>query len=333
MAIHPAASAPHSQAPATAQAPIDIEAWTEQATAALSSVTISATHSVPGTSVSLQIPLDDHPVSHDASAAEAVRAGYVKRRAPIRRDSMKSREALLKGKEGSRRRQRWENDRLLSNPHAVPPQPHDWEIRPTYPVRTVPYYLAPLWDTTFAAASSTRKAKASAAKQTPKGADNAGKVPKELREKLKRARGAKSLLENLETEVRRFVAGWEDREKTRLEREAKEGIPLEPDSEDEEIVFVGRNGMMNDMRSPRTSGEFERREMLLFESPADDHGASFGRFLVHHIGSYYGLRTWSVTTGNPARREAYIGLKDGKLKSGQKLSTHSALPRPLYGLV
>ena len=32
-----------------------------------------------------------------------------KRREPIRRDSLKRREALLKGKEGSRRRQRWEN--------------------------------------------------------------------------------------------------------------------------------------------------------------------------------------------------------------------------------
>jgi len=284
--------------------------------------------------VSLQIPLDEHPVScADASAAEALRAGYVKRREPARRDSMKRRDALLKGKEGSRRRQRWENDRLLSNPHAQPPQPHDWEIRPTYPVRTVPYYLAPLWDTHFAAASKSRKA--AAAKQTPPGADNAGKVPKELREKLKRARGAKGLLESLETEVRRFVEGWESRQKARVKQEAEEGIPLDPDSEDDEIVFVGRNGMMHDMRSPRNSGEIEveRRELLLFESPADDHGASFGRFLVHHIGSYYGLRTWSITTGNPARREAYIGIKDAKIKSGRKFSTHSALPRPLYGLV
>lgn len=35
----------------------------------------------------------------------------VKRKPIFRRDSLKRREALLKGKEGSRRRQRWENGR------------------------------------------------------------------------------------------------------------------------------------------------------------------------------------------------------------------------------
>jgi hypothetical protein len=79
------------------------------------------------------------------------------------------------------------------------------------------------------------------------------------------------------------VVGWEDRERMRLEREKEEmeGVPLEPDSEDDEIVFVGRNGGMRDVRSPRTSLDFEeeeemRKELLLFHSPVDDTGASFG---------------------------------------------------------
>jgi hypothetical protein len=84
-------------APAAA-APIDVEAWTEQATAAMATVTIS---------------LDEQPEVRPTSAAAAAEEGTssvrYKRKEPLRRDSLKRREALLKGKEGSRRRQRWEN--------------------------------------------------------------------------------------------------------------------------------------------------------------------------------------------------------------------------------
>ena len=105
----------HSPEPA-APAPIDIEAWTEQATAALSTITISAPGHVPlgTTTVTLQIPLDDvetraASASHPASAAVAKEGGLYKRKEPVRRDSLRRREALLKGKEGSKRRMRWEN--------------------------------------------------------------------------------------------------------------------------------------------------------------------------------------------------------------------------------
>lgn len=161
-------------------------------------------------------------------------------------------------------------DRLLSNPYAQPPLPSDWEVRPTYPVHTVPYYLAPLWDAGLAARNAEKKRKGKSEKKGAAADEAAGKVPRELREKLKRSRGAKGLLQDLEEEVRRFVEKWEEKE-AKMEQE---GL-VDPDSEDDEIVFVGRNGQMNDMRSPRSSGEIER-EKLLFHSPVDDHGASFG---------------------------------------------------------
>lgn len=111
------------QAPGQTNAPsaqaIDIEAWTEQATDALHAIAISSPGSVRGTSVTLAIPLDEHPVSKQTNAQETVqRVGdafpvYRPRREPLRRDSLKRREALLKGKEGSRRRQRWENGSCL----------------------------------------------------------------------------------------------------------------------------------------------------------------------------------------------------------------------------
>lgn len=223
-------------------------------------------------------------------------------------------------------------DRLLNNPYVEPPQPRDWEIRPTHPVHHVPYYLAPLWDAGLSRQHTERKAAVAAAKAGPKTTakkpTTPGVVPKELREKLKRSRGAKGLLMDLEGEVRRFVAEWEEKER----RAEMDGLPADPDSSDDEIVFVGRNGKMSDLRSPTGSSGETKKELMLFETPEDDHGGCFGRWLVHHIGVYYGLKTWSVTVGDPARREAYIGLKDVKMRTGRK-SVCAPLPRPLYGLV
>ena len=101
--------------------------------------------------------------------------------------------------------------------------------------------------------------------------EEAAKVSKQVKEKLKRARSAKGLLQDLEEEVRQFVRNWEERE-SRME---KEGL-IEPDSEDEEIVFVGRNGQMSDLRSPHLTDADMERNKLVFDSAVDDHAASFG---------------------------------------------------------
>lgn len=328
-----------------------VEAWTVSQAADVLSATSISPPTVPrlvrGTSVKLDIHLDD---ATEQPEPPRPRTGEVhtvyKRREPIRRDSLKRREALLKGKEGSRQRRRWENDRLLGNPHAQPPLPSDWEVRPTYPVQSVPYFLAPLWDAEYARLSEGRKKRAEAAK-TPQTSSEAiaAKVTQDLRSKLKRSRGAKGLLQDLEEEVRGFVEKWEAKER-QLE---KEGL-IEPDSEDEEIVFVGRNGAMSDeQRRNKQEGVLEK-DKLVFQSLVDDHGAAFGydhlrrtaiswvltssrrRYLVHSIGQYYGLKTWSITRGNPARREAYVGLKTDP-KTRRPSLTRSEMPRPLYAVV
>ncbi|CAI6337149.1 unnamed protein product [Periconia digitata] len=339
----------------TAEAqPIDIESWTEQATAALTTVAISAPEPAEApAATALQIPLDDATTTTSvrfserpaAASTAAKQGGQYKRQEPFRRDSQKRREALLKGKEGSRRRTRWENDRLMNNPWVEPPEPHDWEVRPTHPVHNVPYYLAPLWDAGLKRQSAERKKAAeqakAASKTVAKKPTSPGIVPKELREKLKRSRAAKGLLMDLESEVRKFVAEWEEQE----HEAEKEGLPSDVDSEDDEIVFVGRSGGMSDQppSSPLAAStsslvdvksSHTKRELMLFETPAEDLGGSFGRWLVHHIGVYYGLKTWSVTVGDPARREAYIGVKEQqqRMKTGQ-VALYKPMPMPLYGLV
>jgi hypothetical protein len=203
-------------------------------------------------------------------------------------------------------------------------------VHPTHRVKHVPYFLAPLWDAGLRRQQNERNVAINAQKAATKTVANKptapGIVPKELREKLKRSRGAKGLLMDLEGEVRKFVEDWEDKER----RAEQNGLPADPDSEDDEIVFVGRNGQTHDqMRNE----EHFKRELMLFETPEDDVGGSFGRWLVHHIGVYYGLNTWSVTVGNPARREAYIGVKDAKMRSGHQGTICKPMPRPLWGMV
>ena len=98
--------------------PVGIEAWTEESAQSLSMVALSSPRLLRGTTASLAIPLDEPHASDTHEKAEVGRSNghssfaYRPRREPLRRDSLERREALLKGKEGSRRRQRWENGSL-----------------------------------------------------------------------------------------------------------------------------------------------------------------------------------------------------------------------------
>lgn len=332
-----------------------VEAWTvSQAADVLAATSISSptpSRLPRGSSVKLDIPLDVSALDDEPprpAKPENVHTVY-KRREPIRRDSLKRREALLKGKEGSRQRRRWENDRLLGNPHAQPPLPEDWEVRPaTYPRQSVPYFLAPLWDAEYARVNQQREQRKAAAKSPATKEDAAAaKVKRELKEKLKRSRGARGLLQDLEEEVRTFVEQWEEKRR-QLEQE---GL-VEPDSsEDEEIVFVGRNGAMSDDARRNRQLETLEKDKIVFESLLHDHGASFGyafllrwafdvsltnffsRFLVHAIAQYYDLATWSVTTRDaPPKRQAYVGVKTDPVTRRPSV-TRLEMPRPLWTVV
>ncbi|KAL2836509.1 R3H-associated N-terminal domain-containing protein [Aspergillus pseudoustus] len=384
MAIHPSfpsqADVRGNLSPQQAQA---ISAWTEQATASLENLTVTQpasaggrTASVPasatvrgtirGSSISLSIPLDDPtPVagSDVNSRVKVLRqvpeetpktpTVSFRSREPLRRDSLKRREALLKGKDGSRRRQRWENDRLLHNPWATPPSSKDWSPQPTH-IRhePMPYYLAPLWDKHYAHLDR-RTSKQMAIEEKAE----RHHIPKELRLKLKHARAARGMLQDIEEDIRQFIQRWNERQALRR----KDGLADAPSSSDDdsedEIVFVGRNGQMHDspgrkeklqtMRDTMTSHKESHGEKMVYESLVDDRAAGFGRWLVHSIATYYGLHTWSVTVGSPARREAYVGfhppspgVRGGFLshppvscRTEAPIQPGEELPRPLWSQV
>jgi hypothetical protein len=123
MAIHPD---DEPQRPTPPQA-IDIQAWTEQTTVALGSMAIASPGDGPGGIGSLHIPLDEHPAPRPAPVAKAAAVGTTtllyKRKARVQRDTQKTREALLRGKEGSRRRQKWENGTYTTFCCPYLPQP------------------------------------------------------------------------------------------------------------------------------------------------------------------------------------------------------------------
>lgn len=213
-----------------------------------------------------------------------------------------------------------------------PPLPSDWEVRPTYPVHSVPYYLAPLWDAGVRKAAEERKlaqrtSKNPSATRSLSDAQK-GRIPQDLKAKLKKSKGAKTLLQELESEIRTFINSHTTKTHKLSSHNASD---VEVDSEDEEIVFVGRNGTMSDLQRKNVEAELQR-EKLIWESMVgvDDKRAGFGRWLVHSLAEYYGLSSRSVTVGMPpnTKREAYVGIKGMDVeKIGE------ALPRPLWGLI
>ena len=99
----------------------------------------------------------------------------------------------------------------------------------------------------------------------------ASNIPKEVRSQLKHARAAKGLLRDLEEEVRHFLQRWNEKAASSLEN----GL-ADVDSEEEEIVFVGRNGQMHDSLTGDKTFEGLQREKLVFGGLANDRGARFG---------------------------------------------------------
>lgn len=137
MAIHPRLRPQASQGSLSPQQTLAISAWTEQAATSLQDLSLSEStpdaapqsptpvrSSLRGATTTLAIPLDDEPPTPSPRvkiASEESRAPTVsfRRREPLRRDGLKSREALLKGKDGSRRRQRWENGMRQPPPLSI----------------------------------------------------------------------------------------------------------------------------------------------------------------------------------------------------------------------
>ncbi|KAI1340420.1 R3H-associated N-terminal domain-containing protein [Xylariaceae sp. FL0016] len=321
---------PHHQSHATSTtdpsaAGVDVEAWT---LSALESLSVSPV--ARGTGAPLSIPLDGTAATKKPSVTiqdPRAKSSAVTPppRPPSRRDSQRRREALLKGKEGSRQRRRWENDRLLGVPNAQPPQPDDWQPHPTHPVHHVPYHVAAVWDLRMRVEVETKKAAAARRKQIQTrtlGDDHvAGRVPRELFQRAKKTPAVRTWVRSLEEPVRKYL----------VQREvARESSSESEDTEDEEIVFVGRNGTMRDgwKKARREEKGRTQDEGILFDALGEEDDGAFRRWITHSISDYYGLQSRSVLVGNPKRKVVYVGVRDMTTGHAPRI----ALPRPLWEL-
>ncbi|KAI0456636.1 R3H-associated N-terminal domain-containing protein [Xylaria acuta] len=371
---HDATAASHLPSLPTNANGVDVEAWT---ISALQSLSVSSV--ARGTGTPLTIPLDETkakkerpPVSiYDPRAQSG--AITPPRRPPSRRDSLKRRDALLKGNEGSRQRRRWENDRLLHVPNAIPPEPQDYAPRPTHPVHHVPYGIAARWELRVRAEVEARNAALARRKQqalarTLGGDDGvAGRVPRELCQRAKKTPAVRTWVRSLEEPVRRYLVERE------VAREGDAGLRTDDDgdsdtttttttsscldSEDEEIVFVGRNGSMRDGQGKKDGGRREakkgavanlggqwfkkarreekrtgatRDEGMLFDAFGDEDSGAFRRWITHSISDYYGLQSRSLLVGDPKRKVVYVGVK--QMRTGHVPDVRADLPRPLWEL-
>ncbi|KAI1750973.1 hypothetical protein F4782DRAFT_230058 [Xylaria castorea] len=363
---HHATAASHPSSLPTNGNGVDIEAWTVSALQSLSVSSVTL-----GTGSPLTIPLDETkakkekpPVTiYDPRAESGAITPPPRPRS--RRDSMKRREALLKGNEGSRQRRRWENDRLLHVPNAIPPEPQDYAPRPTHPVHHIPYAIAARWELRLRAEAEARNAALARRKQaltrTLGDEGVAGRVPRELCQRAKKTPAVRTWVRSLEEPVRRYLVERE------VAREGDAGLRTDDsesssssglDSEDEEIVFVGRNGSMRDGKKKKEDSRRreamaaaadlggrwkkarreERRtgatqdEGMLFDAFGDeeDDGGAFRRWITHSISDYYGLQSRSVLVGEPKRKVVYVGVK--QMKTGRAPDVRADLPRPLWEL-
>lgn len=183
-------------------------------------------------------------------------------------------------------------DRLLHVPNAQPPEPTDYEPRPTHPVVHVPYQVAAAWDQRVRAEVEAKKAAAVRRKQaqtrTQGDAHVAGRVPRELCHRAKKIPAVRTWVRSLEEPVRRYLVELEVANDDRLSAATDDD---DDDTEDEEIVFVGRNGTMRDGWKRARREDNEEKGLMLDDLGGDDESGAFKyvvalcralRYFLHH---------------------------------------------------
>lgn len=166
-------------------------------------------------------------------------------------------------------------------PNVQPPLPSDWEVRPTHPIHHTPYQLAQFWDRgirqrvedkTAALQAMRKRQQRKAGSATGLGV---GEVPRDLRESARRSSTIRSWVRALEEPVRHYLVGEQARALHPAEP-VDDSAAEEMDSEDEEIVFVGRSGAMRELNERRQAGyKRARREV---EQETVDSGVVFDSF-------------------------------------------------------
>lgn len=160
----------------------------------------------------------------------------------------------------------------------------------------MPYSLARFWDRGVRqrVEEKTSQLQAVRKKQQRKTGSatglGAGEVPRDLRETAKRTPAVRDWVRVLEEPVRQFL--WDEHQRSQQpvahDRDELSG-ESDMDSDDEEIVFVGRDGAMRELREKKAARyRVARREVshetidsgVVFDSFGDGESAAFKYVLV-----------------------------------------------------
>ena len=177
----------------------------------------------------------------------------------------------------------------MHDPNVQPPLPTDWEVHATHPVHRVPYQIAQFWDRGVRQSleDKTLKLQAARKKQQLKTGRatglGVGEVPRDLRESAKRSPVVKTWVRALEEPVRQYLCTHVKVEEPAPPEEDVDSAAEQMSSEDDEIVFVGRNGAMREFRKKKTRWKMARREVsqetvesgMVMDSFGDDETAAF----------------------------------------------------------
>ncbi|KHJ34581.1 putative uv-damaged dna-binding protein [Erysiphe necator] len=286
----------------------------------------------------LSLNSEIHTVQDRHTSKDKARS-KIQQKNKIREDLLnviQSREDLVnRGRVGNRRRKRYENSNFLNLPNYQPPLPLDWEVYPTHPVyHDVPYYLAPLWDSKFQQISEERiRSKSSLPPH--------GKVSHDLKLTLKKSKGARYILQQLEDRIRAFIQLQNEKQVAGASYPFREEV----DTEDEEIVFIGRDsdgrGITMSDEAGRTSAKNLQTEKLIFETKPPN-GSGFMRWLIYELAEYYGLNTYreSPNGDKSCVQIILVGFWDQEkgncsnhLKRSQMDDGVILMPRPLLDLI
>ena len=308
----------YSSVPPPTQGPpegVDIDTWAAQAIA--NHMSLVDPHNTTASAVPQTLFI---PLYEPAPAPKLKKAGLhtaqsllEKEKAKILKENRKRAEAKDRGKEGSRRRKRYENDLLIGVPNVQPPRPEDWEV----------HRVGPKWKAQYSIIDGIELNSGSALgdlrKQGKKGPSKP-EVPSDLKKRCHKQKAARDMLRGLEEEVRGFVAEWAAAE---AKTHGKE-VTTSSDSSDEEIVFVGRDLSARTKREKEEERENAERSAVARRDTSRliNAAAPFSRYLVHVLATYYGLKSWSVDGEKDRERLAVIGIKapvQGACQVPQKL--------------
>lgn len=158
--------------------------------------------------------------------------------------------------------------RLTDVPNVEPPTPSDWQPRPVYPVHHIPYHIAQYWDRGL---QQQVEDKSAASHKKKSAASGRGKVPRDLRDTVKKAPGMKGWVRTLEEPVRQFLVDRGEAREAEMQKS-------ESDFSDDEVVFVGRKGVSRDPGWKKAHREVHERAVdrgMIFDSLEDDESGSF----------------------------------------------------------